>query len=156
MPNFYLLNVTIHLPLLFKPPPHKYVSSKAILNCLDVTASWLSRAKQVVKLLEEIGPDRSSPDPLVIKRLQSKAVINKGSDLLTFLKRQVRVSKELRCAVKSPSNFSSLSLTLTVFSSLLSSSLDRVRFFQPSLQYIGYLYSHPALLDLSVASIYKF
>ena len=53
--------------------------SKAILTCLNVTASWLSRAKQVVKLLSKIGPDGSSPDPLVMKRLQSNAVTHKGS-----------------------------------------------------------------------------
>ena len=71
-----------------KPPPHQHASSKAILSCLHVTASWLSRAKQVVKLLEEIGPDGLLPDPVVVQQLQSKALTHKGSDLLIFLKQQ--------------------------------------------------------------------
>lgn len=42
----------------------------------------------MIKLLDKLGPEGTSPDPLVIKRLQSKVVIRKGSDLLTFLKQQ--------------------------------------------------------------------
>jgi hypothetical protein len=77
-----------HSPFFSKQVPQRRVSSKAILVCIDVTASWLSRAKQVVKLLDKIGPEGTSPDPLVVKRLQSREVTNKGSDLLTFLKQR--------------------------------------------------------------------
>jgi hypothetical protein len=77
-----------HPPLLSKQAPQRRVSSKAILACLDVTASWLSRAKRVIKLLDKMGPEGTAPDPLVEKRLQSREVTNKGSDLLTFLKQR--------------------------------------------------------------------
>jgi hypothetical protein len=60
-----------------------------------VTSSWLCRAKQVVKLLNKIGPDGSSPHPLVVKRLQSSVATHKGSDLLTFLKQQDRALKNV-------------------------------------------------------------
>jgi len=90
------LQVTICSSLSSKDAPHRHVSSRAILAYLDVTPSWLSRAKKVIKLLDKLGPEGTSPDPLVIKRLQSKVVTRKGSDLLTFLKQQDCARKNAR------------------------------------------------------------
>jgi hypothetical protein len=82
---FYILRTTICSSLIFKPPPRRHVSSKAILACLDVTHSWFCRAKRVIKLLNKVGPH-----PSITTRLQSNAATHKGSDLLNFLKQQDR------------------------------------------------------------------
>jgi hypothetical protein len=56
------------------------------LSYLDISAPWVARARQVIKLVDLLGPDSANPDPLVLERLSSTAITNKGDDILKFLK----------------------------------------------------------------------
>jgi len=71
-----------------KQPLDNHVSSKSIQAYIGVTASGLSRAKKVLRLLGELGPQGKFPDPMVAKRLQSP---RKGPDLLKFLEQRLRL-----------------------------------------------------------------
>jgi hypothetical protein len=61
------------------------ITSKKILAHLDISAPWLVKARKVVKLVDLYGPNSPNPDPLVVERLSSKAITNKGDDILKFL-----------------------------------------------------------------------
>ncbi|KAF8961662.1 hypothetical protein BDZ97DRAFT_1759833 [Flammula alnicola] len=56
---------------------------------LDLTPAWLSNAKKVCVIMQELGPASRYPDELVIKRLEDEKAFGKGERLLPFLKRRL-------------------------------------------------------------------
>ncbi len=80
------LNVHSTTQLQDEEGSEEHISAEAIKSFLGVSASWLSKAKKILDILDKVGPDSPNPDPLVVKRLQVTKVVRKGHDLQSFLK----------------------------------------------------------------------
>ena len=58
------------------------------MKYLGLCPAWFTKAREVVELLDKIGPNSLHPDPRVLQRLSSRAIVNKGEDILVFLRAQ--------------------------------------------------------------------
>jgi len=60
------------------------VRAAAVKSALDISDTWLSKARKVIEILDEMGPDGREPDPVVVARMRSKSQ-RKGTELYRFL-----------------------------------------------------------------------
>ena len=60
------------------------IKPSAVRSALGISDTWLSKARKVIAILKEIGPDGSEPDLLVEARLQPDGQ-KKGVELYRFL-----------------------------------------------------------------------
>ena len=56
----------------------------AVKLALGISDSWLSKARKVVEILQEIGPDGKNPDLMVTARMNNRNR-KKGVELYRFL-----------------------------------------------------------------------
>lgn len=68
------------------------ILNKSIMKHLGFSPAWFTKAKDVVALLDKLGPSSLKPDPVVLQRLSSAATVNKGDDILVFLQAQAKVA----------------------------------------------------------------
>lgn len=60
------------------------------MKYLGLSPPWFTKAREVTELLGKFGPNSPNPDPVVLKRISAQATVNKGSDILLFLRERAR------------------------------------------------------------------